>query len=64
MHLAASVRVRDLATRAQRAGVHVRSTAAYYSSAAPRTEFVFGFASMSESAIRDAIRRVAATAPS
>ena len=60
MHLAASIRVRDLAARAQRAGVHVRSTTGYYSSAAPRTEFVFGFASMSERAIGDAIRRIAA----
>ena len=62
MHLAAAVRVRDLAARAQRAGVHVRSTAQYYSGAAPRGEYVFGFASIGEAAIREAIRRLAAAA--
>jgi GntR family transcriptional regulator/MocR family aminotransferase len=60
MHLAATVRVRDLSSRAHQAGIHIRSTAGYYSGVAPPFEFVFGFASMTEAAMREAIRRLAA----
>jgi GntR family transcriptional regulator/MocR family aminotransferase len=60
MHLAATLRVRDLPSRAHRAGIHIRSTAGYYSGVAPPSEFVFGFASMTEAAMREAIRRLAA----
>jgi GntR family transcriptional regulator/MocR family aminotransferase len=59
MHLTARVQVRDLAARGERAGVHIRSTAPYYSSDPPPDEFLFGFASMSERAIREAVRRLA-----
>lgn len=57
----ALVRIDDsgLAARAERNKVQLRATADYYLGNAPRNEYAFGFATLSERAIREGIRRIA-----
>jgi GntR family transcriptional regulator/MocR family aminotransferase len=58
MHLTARFRGRALQPRAERNGVHLRSTAEFYFAAAPPNEFLFGFAAAGERTIREAVRRL------
>ena len=58
MHLTARFRGRPLAARAERHGVHLRSTASYYLATPPANEFLFGFAAVGERTIREAVRRL------
>jgi GntR family transcriptional regulator / MocR family aminotransferase len=57
----ALVRIADagIVERAMRNKVQLRATADYYMGHAPRNEYVFGFATLSERAIREGIRRIA-----
>jgi len=54
--------VRDLRARAERAGVHISSSDIYYMNRtrpSAGTEYIFGFAAVTEGVIRESIRRLA-----
>ena len=57
----ACVRIEDagLTARAERLKVQLRSSRDYYLGRAPSNEYVFGFATLSERAIREGIKRLA-----
>jgi DNA-binding transcriptional MocR family regulator len=50
----------SIAARAVVARVQLASSEGYYQGEAPKNEFVFGFSCVTESQIREAIRRLAA----
>ena len=58
MHLVVRIDGPDLRRRGA-PRVLVRDTRAYYAGAAPAGEYVLGFASLSERALREAVRRLA-----
>ncbi|HEX7042979.1 MAG TPA: PLP-dependent aminotransferase family protein [Burkholderiales bacterium] len=59
MHLLARFADGGIAERAQANKVHLRSSAAYYLTKAPRNEYAFGFSSLPPPAIREGVRRLA-----
>ncbi|HZS44528.1 MAG TPA: PLP-dependent aminotransferase family protein [Blastocatellia bacterium] len=63
MHLVARLKTRfrdeEIVKRSAEASVRVFSTSIYYAGAAPKGEFIFGFANLSERKIQDGIRRLA-----
>ena len=59
MHVLVRFHGHDIASRAAANQVHLNSSAMYYIGKAPDNEFVFGFSSLSEKAIREGIRRLA-----
>jgi len=60
MHALVSIDDALLAERAVRNKVQLRAATEYYLGAAPRHQYLFGFASLSERAIREGIKRLAA----
>jgi GntR family transcriptional regulator/MocR family aminotransferase len=60
MHAFARIDDKAIAERAQKNKVLLRSAQDYYLGAAPPNEFLFGFATLSERAIREGIKRLAA----
>jgi GntR family transcriptional regulator/MocR family aminotransferase len=59
MHAMVRIEDKALAARAAKNKVQLRSARDYYLGTAPSNEFVFGFATLSERAIREGIKRLA-----
>ena len=59
MHVLVRFEDPDIEQRAIANRVQLASSSGYYLGDAPRNEFVFGFSSLSEGAIREGIRRFA-----
>jgi GntR family transcriptional regulator/MocR family aminotransferase len=59
MHLVVRFDVPDLRRRAERHGVSLLDTRAYYAGPAPEHEFILRFAGLSERALREAVKRIA-----
>ncbi|HYM36211.1 MAG TPA: hypothetical protein VET48_12480, partial [Steroidobacteraceae bacterium] len=59
MHAFARIDDKQLLQRAARNRVQLRGAAEYYVGDAPQNEFIFGFAALSERAIREGIKRLA-----
>jgi GntR family transcriptional regulator/MocR family aminotransferase len=59
MHALVHIDDDSIAERAERHKVQLRSAEEYYLGGAPRNEFVFGFATLSERSIREGIKRLA-----
>jgi GntR family transcriptional regulator/MocR family aminotransferase len=59
MHAFARIDDDSIAERALRNKVQLRSARDYYLGAAPANEFVFGFATLGERAIREGVKRLA-----
>ena len=59
MHVLVRFEDPNIEQRAIANRVQLASSSGYYLGGAPRNEFVFGFSSLSEAAIREGIRRLA-----
>ena len=59
MHLVVRFDVPDIARRARRRGVALRTTRAYYAGDAPANEFILRFSDLGERVLAEAVRRLA-----
>jgi GntR family transcriptional regulator / MocR family aminotransferase len=59
IHLVVRFDVPDIARRARRQGVALRTTRAYYAGDAPANEFILRFSDLGERALSEAVRRLA-----
>lgn len=59
MHALVRIDDKGVIERAQRNKVQLRSAADYYLGSAPQNEFLFGFATLNEKAIREGVKRLA-----
>jgi len=59
MHVVVRIDAPDLGRRAERNGVLLGTTRAYYTTEPPEDEYILRFAGLSERALREAVRRIA-----